>query len=161
MVGRKRKPSSQREAEGNPGHRPIQPEADFSSAGAIGNPPAWLDEEAKREFSRVVKAVEDMDLLHSTDVGVMASYAVNYSRWIAAEKKIAAEGTVIEQIGSQGQSKSVKHPALMVSADAQRQMIRAGALIGLNPVDRNRLSASPKQLSNPFASLLDSEDEDE
>ncbi len=161
MPGRKRLPASVKEANGNPGHRPIQPDADFSSAGAIGEPPAWLDDEAKREFTRIVEALEDMDLLHSTDVGVLASYAVNYSRWVHAERRISTEGTVLLVEGSQGQSKHVKHPALMVSSDAQKQMIRAGALIGLNPVDRNRLSASPKQLANPFASLLDGDDEDE
>jgi P27 family predicted phage terminase small subunit len=161
MSGRKQSSAAAKEANGNPGHRPIPPDADFSSAGAIGNPPDWLDDIAKAEFTRIVTCLQDMDLLHSTDKGVLASYAVNYSRWVQAERKIAAEGTVIEVTGSQGQTKWIKHPALMVSSESQKQMIRAGSLIGLNPVDRNRLSASPKQLANPFSALLESDGEDD
>jgi P27 family predicted phage terminase small subunit len=65
------------------------PDADFSSAGSIGEPPAWLDAEAKAEFLRIVQALDDLDILHSTDVGVLTSYAVAYSRFVAAERKVA------------------------------------------------------------------------
>jgi len=160
MAGRRQTTSASKEAAGNPGHRPIKPDADFSSAGAIGNPPAWLDTTAKKEYRRIVCALQDLDLLHATDVSILCSYAVAYSRWITAEKKIATEGTVLEVVGSMSQKKWIKNPALMVSSEAQKQMIRAGGLIGLNPVDRNRLSASPKQLANPFASLLDDDDDE-
>jgi P27 family predicted phage terminase small subunit len=160
MPGRKRKLSTQRELEGNPGHRPIPAELDFSAAGDIGKPPTWLDKDAKREYKRIVTALADLDMLRATDVGVLSSYAVAYSRWITSEKKIAAEGTVIKVEGSQGQIKFVKHPALMVSSESQKQMLRAGSLLGLNPVDRTKISATPKQLANPFATLL-SDDDDE
>lgn len=160
MAGRKRKSASQREAEGNPGHRSIPAEIDFAAAGDIGKPPAWLDKDAKREYKRITAALADLDMLRATDVGVLASYSVAYSRWIAAERKIAAEGTVITVTGSQGQTKLVKHPALLVSSEAQKQMLRAGSLLGLNPVDRSKISATPKQLANPFAALL-SDDDDE
>jgi phage terminase small subunit len=93
MPGRKRKPAAQRESEGNPGHRPIPVELDFAAAGDIGKPPTWLDKDAKKEYRRITAAaLADLDMLRSTDVSVLASYAVVYSRWIAAEKKIAAEG---------------------------------------------------------------------
>jgi P27 family predicted phage terminase small subunit len=110
--------ASQREAEGNPGHRPIPTELDFAAAGEICKPPAFLDQDAEKEYRRIVAALADLDMLRSTDVGVLASYSVAYSRWIAAEKKIAAEGAVLEVVGSQGQKKYVKHPALLVSSEA-------------------------------------------
>ena len=160
MAGRRRKPIGQREAEGNPGHRSIPVEMDFAAAGDIGKPPSWLDKDAKREYKRITAALADLDMLRATDVGVLASYAVAYSRWIAAEKRIATEGTVIKVLGSQGQEKYVKHPALLVSSEAQKQMLRAGSLLGLNPVDRGKISATPKQIANPFAALLGDDDED-
>src|ERR1700686_3866751 len=101
MAGRKRKPAAQRETEGNPGHRPIPTEMDFTSAGEISKPPTWLDKDAKKEYRRIVAALADLDLLRATDVGVLSSYAVAYSRWIAAEKRIALEGAVIKVVGSQ------------------------------------------------------------
>src|SRR5580658_5044304 len=103
MPGRKRIPAAQREAEGNPGHRPIPVELDFAAAGEIAKPPSWLDTYAKKEYRRITAARADLDMLRATDVGVMASSAVAYSRWIAAEKKITAEGTVVKVTGSQGQ----------------------------------------------------------
>ncbi len=159
MPGRKPKPAALRELTGNAGHRPIPVELDFTAAGPI-KMPSWLDKDAKAEWRRIVKALSDLDLLKATDVGVLASYCIAYSRWVAAERKIAAEGTVIKMTGSQGQEKWVKHPALMVSSEAQKQMLRAGSLLGLNPVDRNKISASPKQQANPFATLFAGDDDE-
>jgi P27 family predicted phage terminase small subunit len=160
MPGRKRKPADQRASEGNPGHRPIPVELDFAAAGEIGKPPSWLDKDAKKEYRRITAALAALDMLRATDVGVMASYAVAYSRWIAAEKAIASNptGPVVKVTGSQGQEKWIKHPSLLVSSEAQKQMLRAGSLLGLNPVDRCKISASPKQLANPFASLMNDDD---
>jgi phage terminase small subunit len=76
MSGRKRKPADQRAAEGNPGHRPIPVELDFAAAGDIGEPPTWLDMDAKKEYRRITAAIADLDMLRATDVGVPASYSV-------------------------------------------------------------------------------------
>lgn len=159
-AGRKRLPSAVHEAHGNPGHRKHAPEMDFSAAGEIGKPPSWLDAGAKAEYKRIVAALSDLELLRSTDVGVVASYAIAYSRWMAAEKQVTREGTVIQVMGSQGQTKMVKHPALLVAASAQQQMLRAGSLLGLNPVDRAKISASPKQAANPFSAIFAMTEED-
>jgi phage terminase small subunit len=110
MPGRKRKPAARRESEGNPGHRPIPAELNFTAAGDIGKPPTRLDKGAKREYRRITAALANLDMLRATDVGVLSSYSVAYSRWIAAEKKIAAEGTVITVTASTRQTRLVKHP---------------------------------------------------
>jgi hypothetical protein len=49
----------------------------------------------------------------------------------------------------------------MVSSDSQKQMLRAGSLLGPNPVDRTKISATPKQMANPFAALMGDDDDDE
>jgi P27 family predicted phage terminase small subunit len=161
MAGRRQSTAAQKIAAGNPGKREIKPDADFSSAGEIGKPPAWLDAGAKKEFNRIVAALADMDLLHGTDVAILSSYSVAYSRWVTAEQTIAKEGTVITVAGSMGQTKLIKHPALMVSAESQKQMIRAGSLLGLNPADRYKLAAPTKQTANPFSALMGGGDDDE
>jgi hypothetical protein len=53
MPGRNRKPADQRAADGNPGHRPIPAELDFTAAGEIGRPASWLDKDAKKEYRRI------------------------------------------------------------------------------------------------------------
>lgn len=115
--------------------------------------PKFLDKLATKEWKRIIAALADLDLLRATDTGVLASYCVAYSRWQQAEEKLAAEGPVKEVTGSTGQTKFVKHPMLMVSAEAQKQMLRAGSLLGFNPVDRSKVGATPKQVANPFADL--------
>jgi phage terminase small subunit len=38
----------------------------------------------RKEYRRITTALADLDVLRSTDVGFLASYAIAYSRWIAA-----------------------------------------------------------------------------
>ena len=147
MPGRKRKPAAVKVAEGNPGHRPIPEEIQFSG---VPECPKFLDRRAKAEWKRILAATADLDLFRAVDVGVLASYCVAYSRWQTAEETLMAEGTTIKLTGSNGQDKIVKHPALMVSADAQKQMLRAGSLLGFNPTDRSKVSAPQREGSNEF-----------
>lgn len=152
-----RKPASHHLATGNPSHRPIASEILYPSG--IKMPAGFLDKAAKAEWRRITTALADLDVLKATDASVLAAYCVCYSRWKAAELTLAKEGTVIKVTGSQGQEKWVKHPALMVSADAMTQMLRAGKQLGFSPVDRVRVPASSKQIENPFAKLDGDDDE--
>jgi P27 family predicted phage terminase small subunit len=99
--------------------------------------------------------------LRAVDSSVLEVYCVGYSRWVQAERDIAHNGTVIPYVihnrDGSTQTKLVKNPALSVSSDAQKQMLRAGSLLGFNPVDRSRVTAPPKRNSNPFADLDDDE----
>jgi P27 family predicted phage terminase small subunit len=151
-----RKPASIRQAEGNPGHRQIPTEVDYPTGIKC---PSFLDKEAKREWKRIVTALADLDVLKATDSSVLASYCMGFSRWKAAELTLAKEGTTIKIMGSQGQEKWVKHPALMVGAEAQAQMLKAGKQLGFSPVDRVRVPASTKLAANPFNLDDDSDDE--
>jgi P27 family predicted phage terminase small subunit len=151
-----RKPAHIRTAEGNPGHRPIPTEINFPPGIKC---PSFLDMAAKKEWRRIVSALADLDVLKATDSSVLASYCVNYSRWKASELTLARESTTVKVTGSQGQEKWVKHPALLVSAEAQQQMLRAGKQLGFSPVDRVRVPATPKQAENPFGQLDDDDDE--
>jgi P27 family predicted phage terminase small subunit len=151
-----RKPAAVRIAEGNAGHRTIPTEIDYPTGIKC---PTFLDAEARKEWRRIVAALAELDVLKQTDSSILASYCVNYSRWKASELILAKEGTTIKVMGSQGQERYMKHPALLVSGEAQQQMIRAGRSLGFSPVDRVRVPASTKQMVNPFANLEDSDDE--
>jgi P27 family predicted phage terminase small subunit len=115
----------------------------------------------ERVWRRITEALADLDLLKATDTAVLASYCVAYGRCVVSEATLTKEGTVIKVEGSQGQIKFVKHPALMVSSEAQKQMLRAGSLLEFNPADRSKVSATPKQTANPFAALLDDDEDDQ
>lgn len=152
MAGRPRKPSAVREAEGNPGHRAIRVEPTFT-----GTPkcPTWLSTEAKKEWKRITGVLADLDLLRAVDTAVLASYCVAFARWQQAEQQVATEGTVLRITGSTGQEKIVKHPALLVSDQSQKQMFRACSLLGFSPADRTRVAVNAKEAANPFDDLDD------
>jgi P27 family predicted phage terminase small subunit len=158
MQGRKRKPSSVRLAEGNPGHRPIPIEVAFPTGMRC---PGWLTKEARKEWKRITDALADMDLFRLPDRAVLASYCQAYSRWKAAEELISIEGPVLKTTGHNGQEKVVRHPALGIAEQAQRQMLRSAALCGFTPADRSKVSAPPKQAVNPFTATLDLDSDDE
>jgi P27 family predicted phage terminase small subunit len=151
-----RKPASVRIAEGHAGHRPIPTEIDYPTGIKC---PTFLDPEARKEWRRIASALADLDVLKQTDVSVLASYCVNFSRWKQAEMIIAKEGTTVRLMGSQGQERWVKHPSLTVAIEAQQQMLRSGKQLGFSPVDRVRVPSTPRQAANPFGHLDDGDDD--
>lgn len=147
-----RKPAAVREAEGNPGHRPIPSEIQYPS-GIIC--PLFLDPLAKIEWNRIITLLDGVDVLKQTDMSVLASYCQAYAMWQKAVEITNREGLTIKQIGDKGQVRMVKHPALSIAADAQKDMLRAGSKLGFNPVDRIKVPQPPKQAANSFDSLDD------
>ena len=85
--GRKPKPSAIRLLEGNAGKRPInlrEPKPEKKAPPC----PKWLDPEAKKEWRRLSKKLEQLGILTEADMSVFASYCQAYARWKAAEEII-------------------------------------------------------------------------
>lgn len=53
-------------------------------------PPAWLDKDAKKEFKRVVKELQDteLNLLDNLDLSVLAIYTQAYSQYVEITKEL-------------------------------------------------------------------------
>ena len=80
---------------GNPGKRPLQPDAVQPKA-SIPKPPPHLDDVAKREWKRISGVLFNLQILSDIDRSALAAYCQAYSRWVKAENKIKREGFVIE-----------------------------------------------------------------
>lgn len=151
--GRKPKPTAQKIAAGNPGKRALnKDEPDFGAVTNIG-PPAWITGYAAEMWERVAPRLCSQKVLQWTDVEVLESYCSAYGDWRRACEEIEKYGlTVLSAQGS-----PMKNPAETAKRGAFATMRTAGALLGLDPVSRQRMSGGGnKKPDNPFGALLGS-----
>ena len=134
--GRKPKPSAIRLLEGNPGKRPInqrEPKPDKKAPPC----PKWLDPEAKKEWRRLSKKLEQLGILTEADMSVFASYCQAYARWKAAEEIISSHGFISKT--PSGYLQAIPHVA--IAKEYARIMNRCAEQLGLTPSSRSRLVA--------------------
>jgi terminase small subunit-like protein len=82
-------PTHLRLLRGNPGKRPIRPEPEPPIPEKLLEPPAFLSEDAKNEWWRVVPELHALGLLTLLDITPLAAYCDAYGRWITAERLLA------------------------------------------------------------------------
>ena len=89
MRGRKPKPTHLKVVLGNPGKRPLN-KAEPAPVAARPQPPGHLNDDAKQEWVRVSDELYNLGLLSNIDRASLAAYCQCWSRWIQAERAIAA-----------------------------------------------------------------------
>lgn len=152
--GRKPKPTARKIAAGNPGKRALN--ADEPDFGEVTNilAPAWLQGHAHDLWEHLAPLLCRQKVLQATDIQNLEVYCAAYGRFRSAEEDVQKEGITV--LGPQGGT--VKNPAVTVINEAVRQMASYGALLGLDPVNRQRLQGpKAKSKGNPFAALLSNE----
>ena len=99
--GRKPKPTALKMLEGNPGGRPLntkEPKPEKKAPRC----PSWLEDEAKKEWKRMAKVLEQMGLLTEMDMAAFAGYCQAYARWKEAEEFLEdCMAVVLENIQEQ------------------------------------------------------------
>ena len=93
--GRKPKPTAVKVLEGNPGKRQLN-ELEPKPEKKAPKCPVWLDKEAKKEWRRISKQLEDLGILTEVDMAAFAGYCEAYSRWKEAEEFISKHGTIVK-----------------------------------------------------------------
>lgn len=149
--GRKPKPTARKKAAGNPGKRAINDdEPDFGLVIDI-DPPEWILGEAREMWLRVTPPLLAQKVLQVTDLHNVEGFCMAYSNWRASAVHIATHGIVME--GATGGP--IKNPALTALAEAAKQMVTFGAMLGLDPASRQRLTGGGnKKTDNPFGKLI-------
>ena len=152
--GRKAKPTEIKRADGNPGKRPLNKNApDFTEVVDIA-PPLYFEglEFAPVIWQLVVPELLKNGVLRITDMHNVEAFCAAYDNYRQCQKHIAENGVVI--MGSNGGD--IKNPALTGLNEALRQMATFGAMLGLDPSSRQRLTGvGGKEKINSFASVLD------
>ena len=150
-MGRKSLPTALKVLAGNPGKRALNHDEPQLATG-IGEPPAWLDEEGRAEWWRIVPDLEEAGVTTRVEATMLATYCQAVSRMIASEAIIAREGLVT--IGQRG---PMKHPAVTIARESALVIAKIGSEFGITPSSRSKIKAAPKQQGNPFADLDDEE----
>lgn len=150
--GRKPKPVARKRAAGNPGKRALNnDEPDFGLVTDI-EPPEWIMGRAREMWVRVAPLLCNAKVLQVTDLHNVEAFCFAYSNLRAARDHIEVHGIVVE--GATGGM--IKNPAVTVQAEADRQIVTFGSMLGLDPASRQRLvGGGNKKAGNPFSALID------
>jgi P27 family predicted phage terminase small subunit len=146
----RKKPTSLRILEGNPGHRPIDKNTP-KPAPIRPTCPSWLLPEAKREWRRLAPELERLGLLTTLDRATFACYCESWAWVRRCEAIIAQEGQVVA--GHRGIMK--KHPLLSALNAATDSMLTVAREFGLTPQARTRIQVSATPEDDGWGDLLD------
>src|SRR5262249_50774723 len=113
-------------------------------------PPDWITGFAAAEWRRIGPELHALGLLTNLDITVFGAYCVSYGRWRAAEELLAGEALVVA-----GYEKNpVQNPLVRVARESARDVLRAGAELGLSPSARVRVAAEMPPGPSKFGDLL-------
>lgn len=151
LRGRKPKPTAIKKLEGNPGRRPLnhqEPQPDKKAPRC----PAWLEDEAKKEWKRTGKILERLGLLTELDMAAFAGYCQAFARWKEAEEFISKHGTIIRT--PSGYLQQV--PQVSIAQTNLKIMLKFCEQFGLTPSARSRIAAgeNPEREADPMELIL-------
>lgn len=132
--GRKPIPTAVKVLEGNPGKRKLdmgEPRPEKKAPRC----PVWLEDEAKKEWKRMAKQLEQLGILTEIDMAAFAGYCQAYARWKEAEEYISENGTIMK--APSGYSQQV--PQVSIAQTYLKIMNRFCEQFGLTPSSRSRI----------------------
>ena len=134
--GRKPKPTAIKVLEGNPGKRNLnrlEPHPEKKAPKC----PSWLEPEAKKEWRRLAKQMEQLGTLTEVDMTAFAGYCQAYARWKEAEEFITQHGTIVKTPSGYWQ----QVPQVSIGQTYLKIMSRFCEQFGLTPSSRSRLAS--------------------
>lgn len=149
--GRKPKPTALKVLEGNPGKRPLnlnEPKPEKKAPKC----PSWLEPEAKKEWRRMSKVLEQIGVLTEVDAAAFAGYCQAYSRWKEAEEFLTKHGTIFKT--PSGYIQQV--PQVSIAQTYLKIMKDFCSEFGLTPSARTRIKAGTAggEATDPMEDLL-------
>lgn len=132
--GRKPKPTAVKQLEGNPGKRQLNANEPKPAARAPSCP-KWLDDDAKKEWRRLAKQMEQLGILTEVDMAAFAGYCQAYARWKAAEEFISKHGAIVKTPSGYWQ----QVPQVAIAQQYLKQMSKFCEQFGLTPASRSRI----------------------
>lgn len=150
--GRRPKPTAQKQLAGNPGKRALNTaEPDFSAVTRV-EPPEWMQPLAIQMWENVLPELLAQRIVCITDLHNVEAFCTAYANWRAAQQLVVEHGPLM----TSAMGSPMKNPALTAAKEAMAQMVTFGALLGLDPSSRSRLTGGKKQkTNNPFMELLE------
>lgn len=151
LKGRKPKPTALKILEGNPGKRELN-QKESAPTPKAPKCPAWLDAEAKKEWRRLTKQLEDLGLLTHVDMAAFAGYCQAFARWKEAEEFISKHGTIVKTPSGYWQ----QVPQVSIAQTYLKIMNKLCEQFGLTPSARSRIiaDAGRQDTTDPMELIL-------
>lgn len=143
--GTKPQPTTLKLLKGNPGKRPLNPHEPKPSAG-VPECPAWLDEDARAEWSRITPELERLGLLTTVDFAALANYCQAFADWKAAVVTLREEGRIL----TSEKGNLMSHPAVVHRNHAAALMLKFAVEFGFTPSSRSRVTVGKKDELDEF-----------
>ena len=102
--------------------------------------PTWLDREGKKEWERIVKELEELNILTNVDITALGMYCDAYSKYQLATKKINEEGMFIEYTNKAGATNIIEHPAVKAQVKYADLIKKLCGEFGLTPSARAKIT---------------------
>ncbi len=134
--GRKPTPTAIKELEGNPGKRPLNAK-EPKPVKKAPSCPKWLEPEAKKEWRRLSKQLEQLGVLTELDMASFAAYCQAYARYKEAEEFITQHGSIVKTPSGYWQ----QVPQVAQAQTYSKIMLRLAEQFGLTPSARSRIIA--------------------
>lgn len=113
--------------------------------------PEWLNDDAKKEWERLLPELEMSGMLRKVDMAVFAGYCDNYAMWKKASGIIEKDGLTVETL--QGGLKA--HPATAIRDKALEKMKSFAIEFGFTPASRCRVTVPEDEKEvDPMEALL-------
>jgi len=130
---------------GNPSRRPIRPEVEPQSPEQLPQPPAFLSEDVRAEWHRLIAEMVRLRLVTAIDTMLFAVYCQSYGDWRSAvevfnrtrERDPVMAGLLIKDRDGEAR----QNPLVRIVRNAGEYMVRCAAEFGLTPTARARIAA--------------------
>ena len=98
----------------------------------LAKPPSWLvDTVAKKEFKRIVKELNDIEIVGNLDLGNIGGYCNAYSYYRKATDELKKASLTITVTDKDGNDIVKEHPLVNIQKKYAEEMRKFASLVGL------------------------------
>lgn len=133
MRGRKPKPTTVKEMQGNPGKRPLNRD-EPKPAGTLREPPEWFDKEHKEIWNRAL-ACCPKGLMRKLDWSVLEVWVCAYIQHKEAAELLRTEPYLVETVSGGVRA----NPLVAIQRTAAQTLIKTAEQMGFTPSSRSRI----------------------
>ena len=151
----RKKPTKQKKLEDTfRNDRAVANEVSFSPIDGVPEPPDYFGSIAKREWYNLIPEIQQANTLQKVDIPQLQIYCWNIQLIKEASAILKKEGYTTTITNKGGYSYEVQHPMLKALNEATEKVIRIAGRFGFDPASRTKVGAPPKEVEDPFKSLM-------
>lgn len=152
--GRKPNPTRLKILRGNPGHRRLN-EAEPTLEPRVPDPPADLDDDAKREWMRIATQLGPAHVLTNADWGIVLMACSAYSQYQQCDRYLKERGSLhYKGTNQNGDAVYRPYPEVAQRNQARRQYVSYLAELGMSPSSRSKVKSLPAKTTQGIGKLL-------